>query len=89
MTTQSKRRLTAAYEPDEETLALLDSLRRTTQEGRDTQRRLQEIRVRRTELVRKLQGKGLTHRRIAKEIGVSGSAVQRLINLDKTNGKTE
>lgn len=83
-----KRRLTSAYSPDAETLELLESLRHATETGRDTLKALHDNRVQRTKIVRKLQDKGLTHRRIAKEVGVSDSAIQRLIHLPTDNGKT-
>lgn len=83
-----KRRLTSAYRPDAETLELLDNLRRANETGRDALKTLHDNRVQRTRLVRALQDKGLTHRRIAKEVGVSDSAIQRLIHLPTDNGKT-
>lgn len=66
------------YNPDPDTLRLLDEFRDVSAESRALAQQQAEFRQRRAEIVRQLIGRGLTYRRIAAEVGVSKSFIQAL-----------
>ena len=66
------------YDPDTETLELLQQFRSATEDSRRHAAALTAAAERRVETCRRLVEKGLTHRRIAAEVGLSHSAITRL-----------
>lgn len=67
------------YTPDLTTLRLLDELREALAEGKRIQKAQKLNSDRKTRLVNRLKSKGLTNKRIADEVGVSLTIVQRLL----------
>lgn len=73
------------YNPDPDTLRLLDEFRDVSAASHAHARALVDARQRRAELVRRLLAKGLTYRHIAKEVGLSYSGIQRLTSGDASD----
>lgn len=67
------------FEPDLVTLRLLGELRAAMTEGRALKRAQGRVAAKKTALILKLKKRGLTNKRIAAELGVSLSVVQKLI----------